>query len=51
MISLLFILLSFSYSESNDLNKEVVMKSFTPSGRIEALVDASIHLSKSFIKE
>ena len=39
MISLLFILFTFSYSQSSDVSKEIVMKSFTPSGSIESLID------------
>ena len=39
MISLLFILLSFSYSQSSDFSEEVIMKEFTPSGSIESLID------------
>ena len=39
MISLLLILLTFSYSESNDTANEVIMKQFASSGSIESLID------------
>ena len=39
MISLLVILLNFLYSQSPELNQEIILKDFTPSGSIEALID------------
>ena len=39
MISLLLILFAFSYTQSEDVSEEVVMKAFTPSGNIQSLIE------------